>query len=388
MKKRAMLVANSASMIDHFNRDNILLLQQKGYAITVAANFREGNSSTDEKIAEFRKELEENNIDIIDLPIPRKVTDLKNTKKSISILKNYLEKNPCSIIHTQTPFGGVVGRLAAKKYRKKGKCKVIYFAHGFHFFKGAPLKNKIIYYNIEKYLAKYTDCLITLNMEDYNVACRKFKKTTVKYVPGVGIKTDEVHNTYPIEKNKKKELGLPDDKRIVLNVSELIPRKNVESTFKAFSRLDRDDCILVICGKGVLHDSLIKLSQNEGIADKVYMLGYRTDILEIYKLADVFISTSHQEGLSVATMQAMASGLPVVASDIRGNNDLLLGKSKDYLVKTNNIDGFTRKLEELLGNKKLRNEIGKLNYTNCKKYFDLEKTHNLMSAIYDELEVM
>lgn len=388
MSKRAMLVANSASMIDHFNRDNIALLKEKGYDITVAANFKEGNSSTDEKISAFAAELKDENIDIIDLPIPRKVTDLKNTKKSINMLKSYLKEKPCELIHTQTPFGGVVGRLAAKKLRKQGKCKVIYFVHGFHFFKGAPLSNKIIYYNVEKMLIKHTDCLITLNMEDYNTACKKFKKANIKYVPGVGIDTDKIRAVCPSDKAKRKELGLPEDKRIVLNVSELIPRKNVACSIKAFSRLDRDDSILVICGKGAEHDSLLTLAQNEDIADKVFFLGYRTDILDIYKLADVFLFTSHQEGLSVATMQAMASELPIVASDIRGNNDLLVGNSKDFLVKDNDINGFTEKLDLLLGNRKLRKEIGNLNYKNCKKYFDIEKTHNLMSKIYDELEVI
>ena len=153
-----MLIANSASMIDHFNRDNISILQSMGCEITVAANFKEGNSSSKARVKEFKNELTDSGIDVIDLPIPRKVTQLGKTMRSISILKAYLRNNPCKLIHTQTPFGGVVGRLAAKHFRKTDNTKVIYFAHGFHFFKGAPKKNYLIYYNIEKYLSKYVYC--------------------------------------------------------------------------------------------------------------------------------------------------------------------------------------------------------------------------------------
>lgn len=388
MSKRVLLVANSASMIDHFNRDNISILKNMGYDITVAANFREGNSSTNERIAEFEKELSDNNIDVIDLPIPRKVSQLDNIFKSIKKLKKYMSENPCELIHTQTPFGGVIGRLAAKKYRKKGTTKVIYFVHGFHFFKGASKKNFIIYYNIEKYLAKYTDCLITLNHEDYEAA-NKFSSQTVEYVPGVGIDTNSIYNITTDISNKRKTLGIPDNSRIILTVAELIPRKNLETSIRAFAKIKTQNCVLLICGKGALLDSLKTLCTELGIDKKVIFAGYRTDILEIYKIADLFIFTSYQEGLSVAVMQAMASGLPIVASNIRGNTDLLENQTNESnfnaLVEPDNIDDFTTKIDYLLNNKELCNTIGKLNYEACCNSFDIRIVHEQMSNIYNNL---
>lgn len=388
-KKRGMLIANSASMIDHFNKDNIKLLQEKGYDITVAANFKDGNSSTKERIKAFKKELESQNIDIIDLPIPRKVTQLGKALKSISMLKRYMKEKPCDIIHTQTPFGGVVGRLAAKKHRAKGECKVIYFVHGFHFFKGASKKNYLLYYNIEKWLSKYTDCLITLNHEDFETASKKFKKTNVKYVPGVGMNTDTIHDLTVDKDRVIDSLHVSKGKKIILNVSELIPRKNVETCIKAFAAANPKETVLLICGKGAELNALKDLTKELGISEQVYFPGYRTDILDIYHVADAFLFTSHQEGLPVGVLQAMAAGLPIIASDIRGNQDLLNPysgcPSAEYLTPVMDVDAYAEKLTQLMGNDSLRQTLGQENYENCKKYFDISYVHEKMSAIYDEL---
>lgn len=389
MNKRVMLIANSASMIDHFNKDNISILQSMDCKITVAANFKEGNSSSNSRVKEFKKELAQADIDIIDLPIPRKATQLAKTLRSISILKTYLSDNPCQLIHTQTPFGGVVGRLAAKKFRKSDNSKVIYFAHGFHFFDGAPKKNYLIYYNIEKYLSKYTDLLITLNDEDFKTASKQFKRTKVAYVPGVGVDTDTIFSMTVDNYAKKKELKLPQNKKIILTVAELIHRKNVEASINAFAASNHTDTILVICGKGILMKELKHQCKELGISDRVYFLGYRTDILDIYSISDLFLFTSRQEGLPVSIMQAMAAGLPIVASDIRGNRDLLKpyedSLSGEYLVPVDDISSFTKKIDTLLSDPDLMSKIGKENYSNCKKYFDIDIVHKDMKNIYENL---
>lgn len=384
-----MLVANSASMIDHFNRDNINILQNMGYDVVVAANFKDGNSSTKEKIAEFEKELEAKGIDMIHLPIPRKVTQLFKMFKSVKMIKNYLEDNPCSLVHTQTPFGGVAGRLATKSLRNAGKTKVIYFAHGFHFYKGAPFKNYLIYYNIEKHLSKYTDCLITLNQEDFKTASKKFKKTQVEYVPGVGVDTTAINMITVDKKTKCKELKIPHNKKIILTMAELIPRKNVEGAINAFAACENQDAILLICGKGKEQRKLKDLVKELDLKYKVYFAGYRTDILEICRMSDIFLFTSRQEGLPVAVMQAMAAGLPVIASDIRGNRDLLApdkdSKSKDYLVDVDDTEEFTKKLNYLLKKEKECEKLGEVNVANCRKYFDIELVHDRMTEIYEEM---
>lgn len=389
MSKRVMLIANSASMIDHFNRDNISILRNMGCQVTVAANFKDGNSSTREKIASFKQELESSGIDTIHLPIPRRVTQLTKMLKSVKMIKSYLKEYPCALVHTQTPFGGVAGRLAAKSFRKRNETKVIYFVHGFHFFKGAAFKNYLIYYNIEKALSKCTDCLITLNQEDYETASKKFKKTHVEYVPGVGVDTTAISMLSVDKKAKCKELKIPKDKKIVMTMAELIPRKNVSGAIRAFAAADNDDAVLLICGRGKELRKLRELTKELGIKDKVIFAGYRTDILEICKIADIFLFTSYQEGLPVAVMQAMAAGLPVIASDIRGNRDLLApdrdSRSRDYLVDVDDTEEFTKKLNYLLKKEKECEKLGEVNVANCRKYFDIELVHDRMSEIYEEM---
>ena len=389
MSKRVMLIANSASMIDHFNRDNINILQGMGYEVTVAANFKDGNSSTREKIEAFEQELTEKGIDIVHLPIPRKVTQLFKLSKSIKLIKRYLTEKPCALVHTQTPFGGVAGRLAAKSFRKAGETKVIYFVHGFHFFKGASFKNYLIYYNIEKKLSKYTDCLITLNQEDYKTASKKFKKTKVEYVPGVGVDTTAINMITVDKKAKCKELKIPHNKKIILTMAELIPRKNVAGAINAFAACENEDAILLICGKGKEQRRLKDLVKELDLKDKVYFAGYRTDILEICRMSDIFLFTSRQEGLPVAVMQAMAAGLPVIASDIRGNRDLLApdkdSKSKDYLVDVDDTEEFTKKLNYLLKKEKECEKLCEVNVANCRKYFDIELVHDRMTEIYETM---
>lgn len=389
MNKRALLVANSASMIDHFNRDNISILKSLNYEITVAADFHHGNSSTKERINEFKAELLEQGIETLHLSIPRSLTHIPEMFKSISRLKKHIAEHPYEIIHTQTPFGGVVGRLAAKKARKQNKTKVIYFVHGFHFFKGASAKNHIIYYNIEKYLSHYTDCLITLNHEDYGAACNKFKHPNVRYVPGIGVDTDMIHDMHVDKAAKCLSLGLPAGKKIILTVAELIPRKNLEGCIRAFAEMENHDSILVICGKGHLAEQLKKLTKDLDIADRVFFPGYRTDILEIYHIADIFLFTSYQEGLPVSVMQAMAAGLPIIASDIRGNRDLLgAGEdtlSSDYLIDVNDTNTFTKKLDYLLEKPDIRNSLGSENTKRCRDNFDISIVHKEMLAIYKEL---
>ena len=156
-------------------------------------------------------------------------------------------------------------------------------------------------------MAKCTDCLITLNQEDFKTASKKFKKTHVEYVPGVGVDTTAINMLEVDRKAKCKELKIPHNKKIVMTMAELIPRKNVEGTINAFAAAENEDAILLICGKGKEQRKLKDLVKDLGLKEKVFFAGYRTDILEICKISDIFLFTSRQEGLPVAVMQAMAA---------------------------------------------------------------------------------
>lgn len=235
-------------------------------------------------------------------------------------LAKLIDQEKFDLIHCHTPVGGALTRLAARKARKKGSV-VVYTAHGFHFYKGAPLVNWILYYPVEKLLARVTDVLLTINREDYRRAGR-FKAGRVEYVPGVGIDMDRFHtqNANP-ERNLRAELGISNDVRVLLSVGEVNKNKNHRLVIEALPELE--NVCYVVCGSGPLMDELKALAVKLSVSDRVVFAGYRNDLSDFYHMADCFVFPSYREGLPVALMEAMASGLTCVASRNRGTDDLL-----------------------------------------------------------------
>lgn len=262
-----------------------------------------------------------------DINFSRSPISIKNFK-AFKELKKIIDEGDYDIIHCHTPIAAALTRIAAKKARKRGS-KVYYTAHGFHFYKGAPILNWIIYYPIEKYLAHLTDTIITINKEDYSRA-KTFKSTKVVYMPGVGINSKKFNCPLKDKSILREKLGIPHDKLVLLSVGEVNKNKNHEVVIKSLPLLP--NCIYIICGKGPLTEKYRRLAKKLNVSDRLLMTGYRNDVELFYRIADVFVFPSFREGLPVAVMEAMASGLPVVATSIRGNNDLIKEGENGILV--------------------------------------------------------
>ena len=240
-------------------------------------------------------------------------------------MKKLCSKNNYDIVHCHSPIGGMIARFACRRARKK-RTRVIYTAHGFHFYKGAPLRNWLIYYTAEKIAANFTDTLITINKEDYNRAKKKFRVNKVEYVPGVGLDLNKFKKTIFDKKLKLQELNIPQNSFVIMSVGELNKNKNHEVVIRAISEIANPNIHYIICGEGNLEKHLRDLSKLLGIEKQVHLLGFRKDIHVIHKVSDLFVFPSLREGLSVALMEAMGSGLPIVCSEIRGNIDLVQEK--------------------------------------------------------------
>lgn len=309
---------------------------------------------------------------------PLKPGNLKAYKE----LKHIIDEGEYDIIHCHTPVGAMLTRLAAKQARKQGT-KVFYTAHGFHFYKGAPAINWILYYPVEKWLSRYTDVLITINKEDYERA-KTFKAGKVCYVPGVGIDLKKFNVGYVNKEQKRKEIGVSADDFVLLSVGELIPRKNHEVVIRALSVLKQLDKLnhieYVICGRGAYETDLKKLAEGVDVADHVHFLGYRNDISEICNCADLFVFMSHQEGLPVALMEAMACGLPAVCSNIRGNTDLI-EDGVTGLLANNTPEEVAESISEMKSDTALRNRVASAALQKIKQ-FDLSSVEDEMSKIY------
>ncbi len=267
------------------------------------------------------------------IPFARSPLHLRNLRAYFA-LRKLLNEESFDLIHCHTPVGAALTRLAARDARKKGT-KVIYTAHGFHFYHGAPLINWLLYYPMERILAARTDVLITINREDYALAQRLPAKR-VEYVPGVGIDYPRFAKAREARSRLRAELGLREDEFALLTMGELIPRKNHELVLRTLAELKEQGRLrrlrYVICGQGKAARKLRARAAALGLEEVVLFLGYRQDTERIYGAADAFVLMSRQEGLPVALMEAMASGLPCLCSNIRGNRDLIRSEETGLLV--------------------------------------------------------
>lgn len=285
------------------------MLLKEGHTVELACN------DIESKVPEIYHEL---GLKIHTIPFSRSPLSKSNIT-AYKQLKKLVQEGNYNIVHTHTPNASVVVRLACRKLRKQG-LKVFYTAHGFHFYKGAPLLNWLVYYPIEKICSRWTDTLITINNEDYERAQKKMKAKKTVYVPGVGIDLSSFGKASVNKEDKRKELGIPENSKVLLSVGELNDNKNHESVINA---IDKSDVYYIIAGDGVKRQYLQGLIDGKGISDRVKLLGFRGDVAELYAAADIFVFPSFREGLSVSLMEAMVSGLPCVVSDIRGNVDLI-----------------------------------------------------------------
>ncbi len=307
----------------------------------------------------------------------------KNNIKAYKMLKNLIKENDYDVIHCNTPVGGILSRMAAKSVGKKD-LKVIYTAHGFHFFKGAPKKNWVLFYTLEKYFSKFTDVLITINKEDYNIAKQKFKSKKIEYVPGIGVDIPKFRDVSVDIAEKRKELGIPKDAFVVLSVGELNPGKNHETIIKAISSINKNDIYCLICGIGKLDEYLKDLVNHKNIGDKVIFAGHRNDMKEIYKICDLFIFPSLREGLPVSVMEAMISGIPIIASNIRGNVDLIEDEKGGFLVNPYDVDKICDKINFIYNDKSMNESFRKFNEEKIKN-FGKDVVLSKMEEIYKEV---
>jgi glycosyltransferase EpsD len=341
---RKVLFTSHVANFQKFNRPFMRMLKEQGYEVHYA-------SDGEEKILDCDKEFI--------IPFERSPFKFGNINAYFK-LKKIIDSEKYDLIHTHTPMGGVVTRLAARNARKMGT-KVLYTAHGFHFFKGAPLLNWIIYYPIEKIMARHTDKLITINNEDFELASKKFK-TEVHYVPGVGIdsKRFDISITDDERIKIRNSIGLNESDFVLLYPAELNKNKNQILLIKAMVEVVKiyPNIKLLLPGKDSLNGFHEKVIQKMGLSSNVILLGYRNDISNLLKITNLSISTSLREGLPVNIMEAMYLKLPIVVTDCRGNRDLVEDGVTGYIVDRFSKDALAEKIKILYKNADLRLEFG------------------------------
>lgn len=302
--------------------------------------------------------------------------------KAYRMLKKVVENGEYDIVHCHTPVAGILTRLACRNVRKNGT-KVIYTAHGFHFYKGAPFRNWLLYFTTEWISSFFTDVLITINKEDYELASRHLHASRTLYVPGVGVDVKKfgVHNES--RESMRRSLNVSEDDFLLLTVAELTPGKNHEMVLEALAATNNPHIRFLAAGSGIHLKRLTELTHSLGLDDRVTFLGYRSDVKELYAAADAFVFPSLREGLSLALMEAMASGLPAVATRIRGNTDLITDGVEGMLVPAT-VDGIASGIKQICENPEMRVKFGEAAKKKVQQ-FGIENTLKLVDEIYAEV---
>lgn len=313
------------------------------------------------------------------LPFERSPLKMGNWK-AYKQLKKLLDEERYDLIHCHTPMGSVIARLAAGSARNRGT-KVIYTAHGFHFYKGSPALNWLVYYPIERILSRRTDLLLTMNQEDYGVA-RKFHAKKVMNVNGVGMDMSRFVEASPEDKSAvRKELGLKENHVFAISVAALIPRKNHAALIRAVAKRNAPDFHLFILGDGVQEQKLKELAVSLNVDQQIHFLGFRMDVYRLCSAADIFLFASRQEGLPVAVMEAMACGLPIIASNIRGNVDLIDPEKGGWLVDPTDTDGFVSAIDDAMSHRESWPEMKAYNLAKVQRY-SMDAVVEQMAEIY------
>ena len=365
--KKIMMLATTDNMIWQFLIPHIHHLQALGNTVECVCA----------RTGFWFEELETKyNLTMHEIDFARNPITPKNLKSYKSLVKLQKECN-FDLVYCQQPVGGLMGRLIGKKF----KIPVIYTAHGFHFYNGCPLKNKLIYKTVEKWLSKYTDALITINDEDYQNAL-KFKAKSVYKINGIGIDLKKFSPEKAMSKAEaRKMLGLKSDDFVVLSIGELNENKNTYRLLESIKNIDNEKIKYVICGQGPLkekYENYIKANSLEG---RVFMLGFRKDIPDIVSASDLYIMPSYREGLGMATLESMSFGLPAIVSDTRGCRDLVGDNEGGILCNPNETEDFTNGILKLYADKQFYAECSKRNKEHVKQ-FDVKYVKKQLEEIY------
>lgn len=372
---RVLIIATVQSHVCQFHKPLVSMLREKGFTVSVAA--RDNLSEKNGLKLDFADE-------VFDVPFARSPFSPKNIR-AYRMLKGIMESGDYDIIHCNTPVGGVLGRLAARKKRRKG-AKIIYTAHGFHFYKGAPIINWLLWYPIERIMSRMTDTLITIADEDYELAKRKMH-CKVRRIHGVG--ADE-SRFFPIAEpqktEKREEMGFSSRQKLILNFGELLPNKNQSMAIRAMKTVIKTypDALLLIAGNGPEEEKLKGEAISLGLSDNVRFLGYVTNPQDYQQIADACVACSFREGLPQNVVEAMLCKTPLVVTDNRGHRELVINGQSGFVVPPDDADAMAQRLIALFDDEVPVNKLCRLAEKTAADYTADNVKRELEGIYFDE----
>jgi glycosyltransferase EpsD len=383
--KKVLQLASVASIIDQFVMGHIEVLLEMGCQVAVIANFKFGNNTSLKRVKEFKQELEELGVTVYDVPIFRNPLDLRNLQ-AYSAVKKIMAKERFDLVHCHSPIGGVIARLAFRSFRPYAK--IIYTAHGFHFYTGAPLKNWLLFYPVERFLLRFSDLVITINQEDYELAKKLCQGTCAESlkIPGVGVDTKKfkaLDNSIKTRLRMKK--GFRDSDFLMIYGAEFNANKNQSFLIKAMSELRQiiPQARMLLVGHGDKLEENRKLVRKLGLEKSVWLPGFRDDMAELVPICDLYLSSSIREGFGIGLAEGLVSGLPLVATDNRGHRELVKEGENGFCFKNADSTQFINCVQKIFENNKLRQNMAKASISMAEN-FSKFKVQQQLRSIYSE----
>lgn len=382
MNKRVLIVASVVSFIEWFNKENVDYLNKtRQCELHIACNFDYMEDTDEERTRAYIDKIKSEGVILHNIHFARSPFSSQNID-CYKQLKAIVDENHFELIHVHTPTVSILTRLAARKARKEGTT-VMYTCHGFHFHNAAPKKNWMMFYPMERMMSRFCDYIVTINKEDFNRA-KTFHAPNVRYIPGVGVNINRIHDCKIDKKAYKREIGVPEDCVLILSIGEMIERKNHEVIVRALAEVQNPNVYYAICGKGPLREHLEQLANELGVGDRVKFLGFRKDIPELCNTADISAFPSRIEGLGLAGIEAMAAGVPLVSSNVHGILDYVIDGKTGYALNPEDVDGFAKAISKLADDENLRNDMA-ANCWNAVAPFEIDNALRVMWGIYDEI---
>lgn len=330
MAKKILFCASTVSHILNFHLPYLQSFHEQGYEVWVAAD-----KQTDVPYADR----------VVALPFAKNILSFKNIK-AVFLARKLLKRENFELLSTHTSLASAVVRAAALLLHKRPK--IVCTVHGYLFEEDSGLK-KWIYLIPEKLCARVTDLLMVMNREDYEIAVKhRLCSGRIVCIDGMGIRLERFAPAQDGEKEQiRHEYHIPETDFVFVYAAEFSKRKNQAFLIRAFAEICRKypQMRLILAGKGALQEDCRELARQLGVQDSICFPGHIADIGHLYTACDVCVSSSRIEGLPFNIMEAMACGLPVIASDIKGHRELVAEGETGWLYQSGNSASLQEKLE-------------------------------------------
>ncbi|RYU61830.1 glycosyltransferase family 4 protein [Aliivibrio finisterrensis] len=370
---KTLQVTTVANTLNAFLLPFAKAFKQQGWQVDAAAS----------NIVQFENIVAEHD-NCFDIQFCRNPLKIKQLFKSLKQIRKLLEIQQYDVVHVHTPIAAFLTRIAVIGIKKT---KIFYTAHGFHYINTNPVWKNILFYLAEKLAGFKTDHLFVINQDDYQFAKQKqiVPEQAITFIHGIGVNPDGYRFSARDRQIIRAELKLSDNTFMLLQVAELNDNKNHQVVLQALALFKQQnpnsDIRYVIVGEGRSQEYLVRQVNLLNLSSSVIFLGQRSDVPALLSACDALSLSSKREGLPRCMLEAMCMQKPIMASNIRGCNDLL-SSGAGILVDHNELQQWAKAIQQLYRDPELRHRMGLVGFQLIEQKYQQDKIVDAVLNVY------